>query len=350
MAPPTPAELDAHRPALTGHCYRMLGSASDAEDAVQETLLRAWRAAERFEGRAALRTWLHRIATNVCLDLLGADARRVRPYELGAAMALDAPDLTQLPAERWVEPIADARVIDADAGPGERALARERVRLAFVAALQHLPPRQRAALLLMEAGGLSVEEVAATLDTTVAAVNSALQRARATLASRAAEADAASTPADAGLVDRFVLAFERYDLDALARLLCEDARQNMPPYRMWLQGRATIAAWMAGPGAGCRGSRLVVGHACGGLALAQYRRAAEVPRGGPEGGHAAWALIVPEARGGEARGGEARGGEIAGLTYFLDVERAFPQLGLPLGLAPGAPAPAEGPFFLPPDR
>ncbi|MBP8808272.1 MAG: RNA polymerase subunit sigma-70 [Kofleriaceae bacterium] len=350
MAPPTPAELDAHRPALTGHGYRMLGSASDAEDAVQETLLRAWRAAERFEGRAALRTWLYRIATNVCLDLLGADARRVRPYELGAAMALDAPDLTQLPAERWVEPIADARVIDADAGPGERALARERVRLAFVAALQHLPPRQRAALLLMEAGGLSVEEVAATLDTTVAAVNSALQRARATLASRAAEADAASTPADAGLVDRFVLAFERYDLDALARLLCEDARQNMPPYRMWLQGRATIAAWMAGPGAGCRGSRLVVGHACGGLALAQYRRAAEVPRGGPEGGHAAWALIVLEARGGEARGGEARGGEIAGLTYFLDVERAFPQLGLPLGLAPGAPAPADGPFFLPPDR
>lgn len=328
--PPTARDLEVHRAALTGHCYRMLGGASDAEDAVQETMVRAWRALDRFEERASIKTWLHRIATNVCLDHLASPARRTRPYELGGPMSLDAPDERTLGAEHWVEPIADALVVPEGASPAERVLLKESVRLAFVAALQHLPPRQRAALLLTEVLGFSAEETAQTLETTTQSVNSALQRARETLSRKELDRLHAPLPAaSASLLGDFLAAFERYDVPAIAALLRADAVQNMPPYVMWLEGAADIAAWMAGPGAGCRGSRVVPIEVSGTRGFAQWRRASETPRGGPEGGHVAWAIVALD----------VIDDRIAGLTYFLDTARFFPRFGLPLVLAPGEPLP-----------
>src|ERR687886_1450519 len=175
-------DLEGYRGELTGYCYRMLGSAFDADDAVQETLVKAWQAADRFEGRSALRSWLYRIATNVCLDLLRSRQRRALPMDLsGPVPAVTAPKET-LPDEAWVLPVPDAEVMPADSDPAERAVLQESIRLAFVAALQHLPPRQRAVLILREVLAWQAAEVAELLDTTVVSVNSALQRARATLA------------------------------------------------------------------------------------------------------------------------------------------------------------------------
>ena len=320
------AQLEAHRAPLTGHCYRMLGSAFDAEDAVQETMVRAWKNIERFEGRAALRTWLYRIATNVCLDALSARARRARPMEEGPASSVDAPLETQ-PRTHWLEPIPDARALPADANPFELTVLRESIRLAFVAALQHLPPRQRAALLLTDVLGWSAVEVAECLDTSTAAVNSALQRARATLQIRkAAPAGEPLSRTQSVLVERYVDAFLRYDVDRLVALLRDDATLSMPPYTLWLQGHDAIRAWLLGPGAGCRGSRLVPAAACGSPAFAQYRPA------GADGGHRAWALIVLE----------LSGDAITGWTSFLDVEGLFPLFGLPLQLANGASHEASG--------
>jgi RNA polymerase sigma-70 factor (ECF subfamily) len=311
MTPPA-AQLEFHRAALTGHCYRMLGSAIDADDAVQETMVRAWRGLDGFDGRAALRTWLYRIATNVCLDALTARGRRARPMEDGPAGAIDD-DLIERPRAHWLEPIADHRAIPADADPAARVALRQQIRLAFVAALQHLPPKQRAALILTEVVGWSAAEVGATLDLSVAAVTSALQRARATIATLdPAGPGAPLTPSQRAVVDRYVAAFERYDLDALAALLRADVVQAMPPYTMWLQGRATLVAWMGGRGAGCRGSRLVPIEACGAPAFGQYRP-------DPAGGHRAWAILILE----------LAGDEIAELTYFLDTETYFPRFGLP---------------------
>ncbi|MBN8611158.1 MAG: RNA polymerase subunit sigma-70 [Deltaproteobacteria bacterium] len=333
--PPTPNDLETYRARLTGHCYRMLGGASEAEDAVQETMVRAWRAIDGFEERAALGTWLHRIATNVCLDLLAKDARRTRPYALGPAMSLDRPDARQRDATEWVEPIADALVLPSDADPAERALSKESVRLAFVAALQLLPPKQRAALLLTEVLGFSMQETADTLETTQPAIQSALQRARETLSRNDASAreldrlKAPLPPPKAALLDSFLHAFERYDVSAIADLLRADATQNMPPYVMWLDGARDIAAWMSGPGAACRGSRLVPIALSGVRGFAQYRRSEATPRGGPERGHSAWALIALD----------VEDDRIASLTYFLDVERLFPRFALPLTLAPGVPLP-----------
>src|SRR5690242_12026817 len=237
----TAEELATHREALVGHCYRMLGSAAEADDAVQETLVRAWRALEGFDGRASLRTWLYRIATHVCLDLLADRSRRERPVALGAAGSVDDP-LVERPRTHWLEPIPDLHAIPDDGDPAERAQLRQSIRLAFVAALQRLPPRQRAALLLAEVLGWSAVDIAAALETTVPAVNSALQRARATLA-----ADAPPEPSPEGLSDsqrsllaRYVDAFERYDVDALASLLREDATLSMPPYTLWLRGPEAI--------------------------------------------------------------------------------------------------------------
>lgn len=311
----TPAgQLEAHRPALVGHCYRMLGSAAEAEDAVQETLVRAWRGLEGFDGRASLRTWLYRIATHVCLDALADRARRERPVAMGPAGTVDD-ELVERPRTHWLEPVPDVQALPADGDPAERAALRQSIRLAFVAALQRLPPRQRAALLLAEVLGWSVAEIASALDTTVAAVNSALQRARGSLAEGATPEGRgeALTTAQAALLARYVDAFERYDVDALAALLREDATLSMPPYTLWLRGPAAVKAWFLGRGAGCRGSRLVPTAANGLPAFGQYRP------GGPGEPHRPWSLVVLE----------LSGDRIAAMNHFLDTARLFPRFGLP---------------------
>ena len=311
------AHLEVHRPELTGHCYRMLGSAFDADDAVQETMIRAWRSLDRFDGRASLKTWLYRIATNVCLDELKDRGRRARPIEEGSPSPGSSPveALTKRPSEYWIEPIADARVLPADADPSERAMLRQSIRLAFVAALQNLAPKQRAVLLLTDVLGCPAAEVADILETSVASVNSALQRARATIAQRDPEQPAELSEAQQDMLKRYVAAFESYDVDALTALMRHDATLSMPPYALWLRGPENVKAWMLGTGCGCRGSRLLPASACGLPGFAQYRP-------NPEGGHKAWALIVLE----------LAGDRIAGVTSFLDVEALFPRFGLSLVL------------------
>lgn len=314
---PSARDLEGHRAALTGHCYRMLGSVAEADDAVQETMVRAWRALERFEGRSSLRTWLYRIATRVCLDALERRSKRGRPIEMGPVGTIDDA-LTTLPGECWVEPIADARALPTDADPHERATLRESIRLAFVAALQHLPPRQRAVLILTDVLGWPAADIAGSLETSVAAVNSALQRARATLATRDLRlAKAPLSDDQSSLLERYVDAFERYDVEALTALLHREATLSMPPYSLWLRGPEAIAGWFLGRGAGCRGSRLVATAASGCPAFGQYRP-------DPEGGHKAWALIVLE----------LEGDRIAAFNSFLDTAALFPRFDLPLRLDP----------------
>src|SRR5450432_261845 len=213
--------LEGHRSELTAYCYRMLASPFEAEDAVQETFIRAWRNYDRFEGRAALLSWLYRIATNVCLDMLGGRERRARPMDLGPAMEPVIGNLNVLPETTWIQPIPDGLVAP-EGDPAEVAVARETIRLAFVAALQHLPARQRAVLILCEVLRWKASEVAELLETSVASVNSALQRARATLEARdlsAADAPQSVDAADAALLVRYVEAFEAYDIDALTSLI-----------------------------------------------------------------------------------------------------------------------------------
>jgi RNA polymerase sigma-70 factor, ECF subfamily len=307
--------LEQHRVELTGYAYRMLGSAFEAEDAVQETLLRAWRSFDRFEGRAALRTWLYRIATNVCLDMLGGRERRARPMDLGPARTAGAPLGDPLPEVTWIEPIPDGRVLLEDADPAEVAESRETIRLAFVAALQHLPPRQRAVLILREVLRWKASEVAELLETTVASVNSALQRARSALAA----SKLTSTPkrpmdeAQRALLERYVDAFERYDMDSLTSLLQEDASWSMPPYELWLRTHGDIRAWCLGPGIGCRGSRLVPTVANGSPAFGQYKPSST------KGILEPWSLQVLE----------VSGDRISGISFFLDTARWFPLFGLP---------------------
>ncbi|RFU19893.1 sigma-70 family RNA polymerase sigma factor [Geodermatophilus marinus] len=305
-----------HRRELTGYCYRMLGSAFDADDAVQETMVRAWRGLAAFEGRSALRSWLYRIATNVCLDQLSGRQRRALPMDLSGSpwKPVEASLSARRPAEAWVEPVLDRRVVAEDADPAEQAVQRESVRLAFVAALQHLPPRQRAVLLLRDVLRWKADEVATLLETTVASVNSALQRARATLAALDGELQTQPLDDDArDLLDRYVDAFERYDIDAFVALLHEDATQHMPPFEMWLRGRDDIGAWMLGPGGGCRGSKVLLTEANGAPAVAQWR-----PLEG--GGHTPWALHVLE----------VRAGRVAHISSFLDLDNdLFARLGLP---------------------
>ena len=306
-----------HRRELTGYCYRMLGSAFDADDAVQETMVRAWRGLGDFEGRSALRSWLYRIATNVCLDQLSGRQRRALPMDLSGSpwQPVPASLAARRPGTAWVEPVLDRQVVAEDADPAEQAVQRESIRLAFVSALQHLPPRQRAVLLLREVLRWRAEEVAQLLDTTVASVNSALQRARATMAAVGGEAD--TEPLDdvhRALLARYVDAFERYDVEGLVALLHEDATQHMPPFEMWLRGRADIGTWMLGPGAECRGSRVLATTANGAPALAQWR-----PRAG--GGFEPWALHVLE----------VRDGRVAHISSFLDLDKdLFRRLGLPV--------------------
>ena len=307
-ATPAFGELEQHRRELTAYCYRMLGSPFEAEDAVQDTLLRAWKSIDRFEGRSALRSWLYRIATNVCLDMLGGRERRARPMDLGPSGEPVAENLRELSEVTWIEPTPD---------PAEATVERETIRLAFVAALQHLPPRQRAVLILREVLHWQASEVAELLDTSVASVNSALQRARATLS----DADVHdSTPkledADRELLERYVEAFERYDINALTELIHEDATQSMPPYDLWLTGRDNIFAWWWGPGIGCKDSRVIPTIAANGSpAFGQYKPS-------PDGGYEPWALQVLE----------LSGGRIVELTFFLSTEKLFPLFGLPARL------------------
>ena len=300
--------LEEHRRELTGYCYRMLGSAFEAEDAVQETLLRAWRGFERFEGRAELRSWLYRIATNVCLDSLKGRERRARPMDLGPAREPMLENLNTLPEVTWITPIPD---------PEDVAVANETIKLAFVAALQHLPPRQRAALILCEVLRWQATEVAELLETSVASVNSALQRARATLAQSNVSATDPSPQldeADQALLARYVTAFEQYDIEALTALIQEDATQSMPPFDLWLRGRDDILAWWFGPGIGCQGSRVIpTVSANGSPAFGQYKPTAE-------GGYEPWALQVLE----------LDAGRIVEFSFFLDTEALFPLFGLPL--------------------
>jgi RNA polymerase sigma-70 factor (ECF subfamily) len=308
--------FEEYRRELTAYSYRMLGSPFEAEDAVQETLIRAWRSFDGFEGRAALRSWLYRIATNVCLDMLGSRERRARPIDLGPAREPVEANLNMLPEVTWIEPAPDALVVPEEADPAAVAVARETVRLAFVAALQHLPPRQRAVLILCEVLRWKASEVAELLETSVASVNSALQRARGTLEAtdlRPGETVEQLSEADLELLGRYVDAFERYDIDALTSLIQEDAIQSMPPYDLWLRGRDDIFAWWFGPGIGCRGSRVLpTATANGSPAFGQYKP-------DPDGGYTPWALQVVE----------LSGGRIVELTFFLDTERLFPLFGLP---------------------
>ncbi len=323
VAKPAIRELEHHfeqlRPQLTGYCYRMLGSAFEAEDAVQETMLRAWRSFDRFEGRSALSSWLYRIATNVCLTMLDGRNRRARPMDIGGPGSADTEKaaLGTLPEGAWIEPIPTGRVVSDESDPAELAQSRETLRLAFVAALQYLPPRQRAVLILREVLRWQASEVAELLDTSVASVNSALQRARATLDATEVTPEAASDLEDEEqreLLERYLDAFERYDMDSLTALLHEDATLSMPPYALWLRGHVEIRRWFLGTGVGCRGSRLVPTIANGSPAFGQYH-----PPMTPEGSYEPWALQVIE----------MSGGRITGINSFLDTARLFPLFGLP---------------------
>ena len=318
-SPELEAELERYRAELTAYAYRMLGSSFEAEDAVQDALIKAWRNFERFEGRAAVRSWLYRITTNVCLDMLGSSQRRARPMDLGPAQSADTPLPEPLGEITWIEPMPDGRVLPSSGDPAEVAELRDSIRLAFIAALQHLPPQQRAVLILREVLRWKAQEVAELLDTTVASVNSALQRARASLEARNVEThDRVELMDDdqKALLARYVDAFERYDMDSLTSLLHEDATWNMPPYDLWLQTHEDIVKWCLGTGIGCKDSRLIATTANGSPAFAQYKP-------DPDGGLVPWSLQVLE----------VSHGKISGITFFLDTQKFFPLFGLPGHLA-----------------
>jgi RNA polymerase sigma-70 factor (ECF subfamily) len=321
IAPPAnelETRLESHRSELIAHCYRMLGSPFEAEDAVQDTFIRAWKSYDRFEGRASLRSWLYRIATNVCLDMLSGRERRALPMDMGPAHAPVIENLNVLPEATWVQPIPDG-LVTGDGDPADVAVARESIRLAFVSALQHLPPRQRAVLIFCEVLRWKAAEVAELLDTSVASVNSALQRARATLEASNVQADTHSTLSedDKALLARYVRAFEQYDMAALTELMTEEATQSMPPYDLWLQGRDDVLTWWFGPGIGCAGSRVIrAPSANGSPTFGQYKPSESGAGFDP------WALQVLE----------LQEGRIVEFTFFLDTDTLFPLFGLPAHL------------------
>ncbi|MEU6645403.1 sigma-70 family RNA polymerase sigma factor [Saccharomonospora sp. NPDC046836] len=307
--------LEQHRVELTGYCYRMLGSGFEAEDAVQEVLVRAWRQFDRFDAaRATLRTWLYSIATNVCLDMLRSTQRRATAMDLAPPARPGSPLGAPLPEHTWVQPVPDSRVLPDGGDPAELAVLRESIRLAFVAALQHLPPKQRAVLILRDVLRWKADEVTQLLGGTTAAVNSALQRARTTMADRRVDAGGRFDPLDEGqrsLLDRYVTAFERHDVDTLIALLHEDATMSMPPFAWWLRGRADIGTVLRVPGQPCEGDRVLLTAANGCPALAQYRDGA------------AFALVVLD----------LAGERIARSTTYLEAARLFPFFGLPMSFA-----------------
>ena len=326
------ALLDRHRVELTGYCYRMLGSAFEAEDAVQETMVRAWRAYGEFEGRSSLRSWLYRIATNVCLSMVSARQRRARPMDLGPAWSAESALGAALDEATWIEPVPDGLVLPVSENPAEQAVSRETIRLAFVAALQLLPPKQRATLILQEVLHWKASEVADLLGTTVASVNSALQRARATLAAKNPDADNVlndtmiktrrfepepENETHRVLLGKYLDAFERWDVDSLVSLLHEDATLSMPPFALWLRGASEVRKWFVGPGAACEGSRVIPLSASGAPAFATYKR-------GPDGRYVPFGLHVLE----------LENGKVTGQMSFLDTARIFPLFALPLSPEP----------------
>jgi RNA polymerase sigma-70 factor, ECF subfamily len=309
--------LAEYRSELKTHAYRMLGSAFEAEDAVQEASLRAWRSYATFEGRSALRSWLYRITTNVCLDMLAGAKRRALPVDMGPAQAAD-PALLGEPLEEsvWIEPMARASRSE---DPAQVAEVRESIKLAFIAALQHLPPNQRAVLILREVLRWQATEVAELMDTTVASVNSALQRARASIEALGVGVEDKLAPVqetERDLLARYVDAFERYDMDALTSVLTDDVAWLMPPFKLWFRGPRNVRDWCLGPGIGCDGSRLTPLEVNDSPAFAQYKPDPE------RGGHEAWSIQVLE----------LEGGMIKQITFFLDTQRLFPMMGLPLRL------------------
>jgi RNA polymerase sigma-70 factor, ECF subfamily len=270
--------VESHRSELHAHCYRMLGSVHDAEDALQDALLGAWRGLRRFEGRSSVRSWLYRIATNACLDIIGRRPKRVLPVDYGPPSGPDDPPREPVVQPIWIEPYPDEElgVEDGYAAPAARYERRESIELAFIAALQHLPARQRAALILREVLGFSAREVAEMLDTTVPAVNSALQRARKAIDERLPDRSQQETLralGDEGIrdfVERFVEAFEGGDVEAILALLAEDATFAMPPYPDWYRGREEIGdSWLMPEGPPLS-LRYVPARANGQLALGTY--------------------------------------------------------------------------------
>ncbi|HTS95674.1 MAG TPA: sigma-70 family RNA polymerase sigma factor [Streptosporangiaceae bacterium] len=309
-------DLEQYRRELTGYCYRMLGSLFDADDAVQETMVRAWRGIEGFEGRASMRSWLYRIATNVSLDMLRGSQRRASPMDMGPARATDSFTGATLPEATWVQPIPDGRVLPENGDPAELTAVKESIRLAFITALQCLPARQRAVLILREVLRWQASEVAQLLDTSVASVNSALQRARATMSARGDGAPAADvvTGEQRALLARYVDAFERYDITSLVSLLRDDAVMTMPPFDFWLRGPAEMGKFFLGPGGACRGSRLVATEANGCAAFGSFKRQ-------PGGGYRPWGIQVIE----------VSGDRITGHHNFVDAN-LFAAFGLPASL------------------
>jgi RNA polymerase sigma-70 factor (ECF subfamily) len=312
-----PAEqLEQYRRELVGYCYRMLGSIYEAEDAVQDTMLRAWRALPRFEDRAGLRPWLYRIATNVCIDMLKGRSRRALPMDVAPVAAGELRRGDARPEATWIQPAPDSLVLPRDGDPAERAVSRESVRLAFIAALQHLAPRQRAVLILRDVLRWRAAEVATLLETSADAVNSALRRARAALA----DIDRDTAPSQPSTGDREVLAayidaFERNDIDALVDLLRDDAILEMPPFALWMRGPEHIRRWFVAADALSQ-ELLTPVAANGSLAVAVYR-----PRdpGGPPTAFSIQVLDIGD-------------GRISAIHVFLDPE-LFELFGLPVDLS-----------------
>ena len=316
--------VEDHRAELHAHCYRMLGSLHDAEDALQDTFLRAWRALPGFGGRSLLRTWLYRIATNACLDAIARRPKRVLPIDYGPPTAFQLEPGAPLVESVWVEPYPDQTlgVSDGYASPDARYEQREAVELAFIAALQHLPAAQRAVLVLRDVLGFSAREVSESLETTLASVNSALQRARKTVADRLPEQSQQATLRSLGderirkLVEAYVDAWQRGDVDALRELLAEDAVFSMPPWASWWRGRETIAGFAKDALETCPKTRTVPTHANGQPAIAYYALDGETGR------YVASALDVLT----------LEGGRIKEITAFITPE-IFQRFGLPPALA-----------------
>ncbi|WP_211240445.1 sigma-70 family RNA polymerase sigma factor [Haloglycomyces albus] len=315
------AKFEPHRVELRAYAYRMLGSAAEAEDAVQETFVKAWKAADSFEGRASLRTWLYRIATNVCLDMIKSAQRRVRPMDMRVSGRPDENPLeTANPEAPWLGPVPDEWVTSGD--PSRSFDKRETIKLAFVSAVQHLPARQRAALIMRDVLSFSARETADALDISPNSVNSALQRARATLSdlrSQPSYAQPESNRVNTKLAESYANAFETFNIDALKTLLHDDVVMSMPPLELWLTGPDNVGAFITGPGKGCEGSKLIPVHANGSIAFGHYKPDEEDPSI-----LTPWSITVLE----------TDDHVITGLNYFLDVETLWPMF----GLAPQLPA------------